>query len=65
MKRGLSSLFWWGRAIVNRAQNETEETAIRQSLKKGKPFGSEAFVSQAAARLKLQHTKAAWATKKN
>ena len=44
------------RAMVNRAQNEKEESAIRKSLTKGKPYGSEKFVSQAAARLKLTHT---------
>ncbi len=44
------------KAMVNRAQNEKELKSIRQSVRKGTPFGSEQFVSQAAVRLKIQHT---------
>ena len=42
--------------MVNRAQNEAEENAIRKCLKNGKPYGSDFFVSQSAARLQLEHT---------
>ena len=31
--------------MVNRAQNETEEKAIRKCVKKGQPYGSDLFVS--------------------
>jgi putative transposase len=44
------------KAMVNRAQNEAELNSIRHSLKKNSPFGSQVFVSQAAVRLKLEHT---------
>lgn len=44
------------KALVNRPQNEKELAAIRKAVKKGCPYGSEAFVTQSAARLKLQHT---------
>jgi len=43
-------------AMVNRAQNEAEEKAIRKCLKKGQPYGSDAFVSQSVVRLQLEHT---------
>ncbi len=43
-------------AMVNRAQNESEETAIQNCLKKGQPFGGDSFVSQSAVRLQLAHT---------
>ena len=43
-------------AMVNRAQNEAEEMAIKKCLRKGQPYGSGLFVSQSAVRLQLQHT---------
>ena len=43
-------------AKVNRPQSQAEEEAIRKSLKKGSPYGSKRFVSQASVRLKLEHT---------
>ena len=43
-------------AMVNRVQHESEEKAIRRCLKKGQPYGSDLFVSQAAVRLQLEHT---------
>ena len=44
------------RAMVNRAQNAKEEEAIRKCVKKGCPYGSDKFVTQASSRLNLQHT---------
>ena len=44
------------KAMVNRPQNEKEIKAIRNSVKKGCPYGSKEFVSQSAVRLKLEHT---------
>ena len=45
----------WG-AHVNKAQSEQELEAIRHSLQRGRPYGSEPWVSQSAARLQLSHT---------
>ena len=44
------------RAMVNRPQNECELKAIRKSVKKGSPYGSDRFVTQASTRLMLKHT---------
>ena len=44
------------RAMVNRAQNAAELKAIRRSIRKGCPYGSERFITQASERLKLKHT---------
>ena len=44
------------RAMVNRPQNERELKAIRKCVKKGSPYGSDRFVTQASVRLKLKHT---------
>ena len=44
------------RSYVNEPQSEAEIEAIRHSLLKGKPYGADRWVSQAAARLKLSHT---------
>lgn len=44
------------RAMVNRPQNERELKAIRKCVKKGCPYGSDRFLTQASARLKLTHT---------
>ncbi len=44
------------RAHVNKPQSEAELKAIRHSVQRGTPFGSERWVSQSAARLKLTHT---------
>ena len=44
------------RSYVNRPQSEAELAAIRHSLRHGTAFGSEAWVTQSAARLKLKHT---------
>jgi putative transposase len=44
------------RAYVNRPQRESELAAIRRSVRKGSPYGDEAWVTQSAARLKLKHT---------
>ena len=41
---------------VNKPQSEAEEDGIRKSVKKGCPFGSDKFVSQASVRLKIEHT---------
>jgi putative transposase len=42
--------------IVNRPQNEAEEFAIRHSIKRGTPYGSENWIKQTANQLQLQHT---------
>ena len=42
--------------FVNQHQNETELKAIRNSLIKGCPYGSDKFVRQSAVRLHLTHT---------
>ena len=44
------------RSYVNKPQSEAEVEAIRHSLHKGCPYGSDRWVSQAAVRLELQHT---------
>ena len=44
------------RAMFNRPQNERELKAIRKCVKKGCPYGSDRFVTQASSRLKLKHT---------
>jgi putative transposase len=44
------------RSYVNKPQSEAELEAIRHSVNKGSPYGSPHWVSQAAVRLKLQHT---------
>ena len=43
-------------AHVNRPQSEAELTALRNSVRKGTPYGQAQFVTQSAARLKLEHT---------
>jgi putative transposase len=43
-------------ALVNEHQTESEVAAIRQSVTRGTPFGSNRWVSQAASRLQLKHT---------
>ena len=43
-------------AHVNRPQSDAELTALRNSVRKGTPYGSGRFVTQSAARLKLDHT---------
>ena len=44
------------RSCVNKPQNEAEVNTIRKSVQRGAPYGSTAWVSQAAARLQLKHT---------
>ena len=41
---------------VNKPQSERELEAIRHSLKRGTPYGSEKWVTQSAVRLQLSHT---------
>ncbi len=43
-------------ALVNRPQNEAELEAIRRSIARGTPFGSDQWVKTAAKRLGLQAT---------
>jgi len=43
-------------AQVNRPQSESELTALRNSVRKGTPFGSTRFARQSATRLQLEHT---------
>ena len=44
------------RAHVNKPQSESEVAAIRHCVRKGCPYGSETWITQSAARLKLEHT---------
>ena len=44
------------RAMVNRPQNKKKLEAIRNCVRKGSPYGSDHFVTQASTRLKLKHT---------
>ena len=44
------------RAMVNRPQNKKELQAIRNCVRKGSPYGSDHFITQASTRLKLKHT---------
>ena len=44
------------RAMVNRPMNQRELNAIRRCVKKGCPYGSDRFVTQASSRLQLKHT---------
>ena len=44
------------RVCVNKPQTEEELQAIRKSVIRGTPFGGKNWVTQSAARLKLQHT---------
>ena len=44
------------RSSVNKAHSEPELEAIRQSVRRGTPYGSEYWVTQSAARLGLKHT---------
>jgi putative transposase len=41
---------------VNRPQTEAELEAVRQSVRRGQPFGSEAWVAKTASRLSLETT---------
>jgi putative transposase len=41
---------------VNAAHSESELEAIRRSVIRGTPYGSESWVTQSAARLQLKHT---------
>jgi putative transposase len=41
---------------VNEAQSEAELQAIRKSVVRGTPFGTEDWITQSAARLQLKHT---------
>ena len=43
-------------AYVNEAQSASELEAIRRSVVRGTPYGSESWVTQSAARLQLKHT---------
>jgi putative transposase len=44
------------RSYVNRPQSEHEVEAVRHSLRRGTPYGTEEWVTQSAARLRLKHT---------
>ncbi len=44
------------RSHVNKPQSESELDAIRHSLRRGTPYGSEHWVTQSAVRLRIQHT---------
>jgi putative transposase len=43
-------------ARVNRARTKTELDALRRSVRRGRPFGSEAWTAGLIARLGLEHT---------
>ena len=42
--------------FVDKPQTEVEVEEIRYSIRKGNPYGSDRWISQAAARLQLRHT---------
>jgi putative transposase len=44
------------RAFVDKPQPAAEVAAIRRSISRGTPYGSEDWVTQSAVRLQLQHT---------
>ena len=44
------------RAWLNKPQTESEVNAIRQSVIRGTPYGSEGWVTQSATRLQLKYT---------
>lgn len=44
------------RAYVNRPQSEAELEAIRHSVRRGTPYGTDKWVTQSAVRLRLKHT---------
>jgi putative transposase len=44
------------RTRVNRAQSAAEEAALRRSIQRGSPYGSEHWTKLTATRLGLQHT---------
>ena len=44
------------RAFVNEPQTQSEVDAIRSSLRRGTPFGTDNWVTQSAVRLRLRHT---------
>lgn len=44
------------RAFVDKPQHEAEVAAIRRSISRGTPYGSEDWGTQSAVRLQLQHT---------
>jgi len=44
------------KSYVNRPQGEAELKAIRQSVIRGTPYGSQRWATQSAARLQLKHT---------
>ena len=44
------------RELVNQPQTEAEVEALRSSVIRGTPFGSEKWATQSAARLQLKHT---------
>jgi putative transposase len=44
------------RDFVNSAQRQSEVEAIRSSVRRGTPFGTDSWVSQSAVRLELKHT---------
>ncbi|MCI0492654.1 MAG: hypothetical protein L0Z07_06935 [Planctomycetes bacterium] len=44
------------RDFVNKPQTQSEVDAIRSSVRRGTPFGSQEWVTQSAVRLRLRHT---------
>jgi putative transposase len=44
------------RSFVSRPQSQRELDAIRRSVRRGTPYGSEGWVTQSAIRLQLKHT---------
>ena len=46
----------YAHSYVNEAQSESELEAIRRSVIRGTPYGSETWATQSAARLQLKHT---------
>jgi len=44
------------RSLVNKPQSEAEQAAVRNCITRGTPFGSDKWISNAAARLSLEST---------
>ena len=44
------------RRLVNEAQTDTELKALRRSLNRGQPYGSEAWITQVVKKLGLEST---------
>ena len=54
------------RDYVNQVKSESEVDAIRASVKRGIPYGTDSWITQSAVRLHLEHTlRSGWRPRKN